>query len=144
MATHTSEQARCTIEHPKTTTAPHDIPAHHPTSDTSPSTLPHIPTSDGRRNSKGEILKSSIETWKPNNARTQSWNQEDLKRRFYAGELDPATSKALEGEEKGFTEVVGEEDGGSGFMTKVGEKQHHHHWSLGKIGGHGSGGNTAV
>ena len=69
-------------------------------------------------------------------ARTQSWNKEDLKREFYAGELDPATSKALVGEEKGFTEVG--EDG----VKPV--KDHHHHLTLGKIGGHGSGANTAV
>lgn len=75
-------------------------------------------------------------------ARTQSWNQEDLKRRFYAGSLDPATSKALEGEEKGFTEVREEE--GDGVMMKESEKHHHHQWTLGKIGGYGSGGNTAV
>jgi len=74
-------------------------------------------------------------------ARTQSWNQEDLKRSFYAGELDPATSKALEGEDKGFTEV--REEGG-GVMMKEGEEHHQRHWTLGKIGGHGSGGNTAV
>ncbi|TVY89160.1 hypothetical protein LAWI1_G007625 [Lachnellula willkommii] len=142
MATHTTEQVAITTEHTQTTTTTvsHDIPTQHPSSDTSPSTLPPVSIPDGRRNSQGEVLKSPTETWKPNMARTQSWNQEDLKRRFYAGSLDPATSRALEGEEKGFTEVREEDEGA---MMKESEK-HHHQWTFGKIGGYGSGGNTAV
>jgi len=124
-----------------TDTKPQDVPLHlssnqKPASGTEHSPLPPISIPDGRRNSQGEILKSPTETWKPNMARTQSWNQEDLKRRFYAGELDPATSKALVGEEKGFTEA-----GADGVKP---DKKHHHHWTLGKVGGHGSGANTAV
>ena len=43
---------------------------------------------DRRRNSQGEIIPSPTETWKPNVARSQSWNQEDMKRLYYISELE--------------------------------------------------------
>ena len=49
----------------------------------SSSTNAHSPTvdlPDGRRNSQGEALKSPVSTWTPSFERTQSWNQQDLKR----------------------------------------------------------------
>jgi len=100
-----------------------------------------------RHNSMGEILQSPTDTWQPNLNRTQSWNQEDLKRRFYAGELSPTRSKALVGMEKGFTEVGEGAEGTSptspdGVMMK--KKAVKDPWKCGKIGGYGSGANTAV
>jgi hypothetical protein len=56
---------------------------------------------DGRRNSMGETLPSPTETWKPNLARNQSWNQEDLKRKYVMTELEK--DKSVQG--GGFTEV---------------------------------------
>jgi len=37
-------------------------------------------STDGRRNSSGEILPSPTENWKPTFNRVQSWNREDRKR----------------------------------------------------------------
>lgn len=59
----------------------------------------HIP--DGRKNSVGELLPSPTESWKPNFQRTQSWNQEDLKRLITQSELE---KKRAEGQGTGFTE----------------------------------------
>jgi hypothetical protein len=53
---------------------------------------------DGRRNSQGEALKSPVASWKPSFERTQSWNQQDLKREVQKGELSKADGAA------GFTE----------------------------------------
>ncbi|APA13750.1 predicted protein [Sclerotinia sclerotiorum 1980 UF-70] len=47
---------------------------------TSQSTEADVSIQDGRRNSLGEPLQSSVETWKPNLVRNQSWNHQDLKR----------------------------------------------------------------
>ncbi|TGO44733.1 hypothetical protein BCON_0470g00060 [Botryotinia convoluta] len=60
---------------------------HHskPTSDSTASHLAEIievSIPDGRRNSGGETLPSSVETWKPNLDRRQSWNHQDLKRLY--------------------------------------------------------------
>jgi len=54
---------------------------------------------DGRRNSKGDVVVSPTETWRPNIERKQSWCQEDLKRQILETQLE----KTEEG--KGFTEV---------------------------------------
>lgn len=56
---------------------------------------------DKRRNSEGENLYSPNENWKPDFTRKQSWNQEDLKRKFYASTLMPSGKEVLD---KGFTE----------------------------------------
>jgi hypothetical protein len=56
---------------------------------------------DGRRNSQGEMIPSPVESWKPNFARRQSWNREDLKREHVLGEL---VKKREEGMGTGFTE----------------------------------------
>ncbi|TEY59791.1 hypothetical protein BOTCAL_0186g00120 [Botryotinia calthae] len=58
----------------------------HHSKSTSDSTASHlaeimeVSIPDGRRNSGGEALPSSAETWKPNLDRRQSWNHQDLKR----------------------------------------------------------------
>ena len=70
------------------------------TSDEFKATPTKIP--DGRRNSCGEKLPSPVENWKPNIARWQSWNREDLKHEYVVGEL---LKKKDEGMGTGFTEV---------------------------------------
>jgi len=55
---------------------------------------------DGRRNSKGEILSSPTESWRPKMNRVQSWNQEDLKRKAYQVEM----GECDKGQGTGFTE----------------------------------------
>jgi hypothetical protein len=58
---------------------------------------PAVQIPDGRKNSQGESLQSPTESWQPSFQRRQSWNQQDLKRQVYIGELDS-------GEGAGFTE----------------------------------------
>ena len=83
-----------------TATKTHDLPLHQPGSQPYTSTeTPKI--SDGRRNSQGEVIPSPTESWKPNFARKQSWNQEDLKRKVYMSELE---AKKAKGQGMGFTE----------------------------------------
>ncbi|CAD6452924.1 3e469e0b-0b4a-4d98-90c5-0d329bbefc28 [Sclerotinia trifoliorum] len=70
----------------QTSTSYHDeasLPHHTksaPNTTTSQSTEAEVSMPDGRRNSLGEPLQSSVETWKPNLVRNQSWNHQDLKR----------------------------------------------------------------
>ena len=59
---------------------------------------------DGRRNSAGEEIPSPVASWKPNFARQQSWNREDLKREHTAAQLGRTKEEAVG---KGFTEVGG-------------------------------------
>jgi hypothetical protein len=155
--------ATSTSQHPMTSTNPQDTPFHPSTSTENKQNVPpesehstsgplSVSIPDGshnsqreiRRNSLGEILQSPIDTWQPNLNRTQSWNQEDRKRRFYAGELSPTRSKALVGVEKGFTEVGedAEDTSPDGVMMK--KKDEKDSWECGKVGGYGSGANTAV
>jgi len=56
---------------------------------------------DGRRDSKGAVVFSPTETWRPNIGRKQSWSQQDLKREMLQAELG---EKRDEGQGTGFTE----------------------------------------
>ncbi|KAF7859548.1 hypothetical protein EAF04_008629 [Stromatinia cepivora] len=84
MASTTSTSTSTTL--PQTNPTYHDegsLPHHSkptPNTTASQSTETKVSIPDGRRNSLGEPLQSSIETWKPNLVRNQSWNQQDLKR----------------------------------------------------------------
>lgn len=71
---------------------------------------------DGRRNSVGQELPSPVETWKPNLARNQSWNQQDQKRKIVENRLKEDVKK-WEGS-GGWTEAA---DGAGGFTEKRSE-----------------------
>jgi len=49
---------------------------------------PSASLKDGRKNSEGETVTSPVESWKPNLARQQSWNQQDLKRELQLSSMD--------------------------------------------------------
>ncbi|PQE31905.1 hypothetical protein CJF32_00008849 [Rutstroemia sp. NJR-2017a WRK4] len=67
----------------------------------------NITIPDGRRNSKGEELASPTQTWRPNPARTQSWDRQAYKRDMQWAGLN----KENKGEFSGFTEVKEEKAG---------------------------------
>ncbi|KAM3085107.1 hypothetical protein ACMFMG_003539 [Clarireedia jacksonii] len=74
----------------------------------------NIKIKDGRRNSKGEELASPTQTWRPNPARTQSWDHQAYKRDMqWAGlkKENEQPSKKAAGEFSGFTEVKEEQEG---------------------------------
>jgi len=73
-------------------------------SESSQSKPTEIKIPDGRRNSLGVNIPSPVESWKPNFARRQSWNKEDLKREHVMAEL---VKKKNEGMGMGFTEAGG-------------------------------------
>jgi len=73
------------------------------------------PTTDGRRNSSGEILPGVTETWTPKIGRTQSWNQEDLKREMLIGELERTESDRERGRVRGMGTGFSERGGGKGI-----------------------------
>ena len=50
-------------------------------------------------------MPSPTASWKPNFARKQSWNQQDLKRKVCVGELEAEDKKAEGKGVGGFTEV---------------------------------------
>jgi len=66
--------------------------------------LKPITIADGRKTADGEEVRSPTETWRPNFARKQSWNQQDLKRELLISELgkEGPTSEAA-----GYTEMSG-------------------------------------
>jgi hypothetical protein len=77
------------------------------------STPTNISIPDGRRNSKGEELASPTQTWRPNPARTQSWDRQAYKRDMqWAGlkKENEGVSKGDKGEFTGFTEVKEEQE----------------------------------
>jgi len=63
--------------------------------------VPPVKIPDGRRDSKGAVVVSPTETWRPNFGRKQSWSQQDLKRELLQAELG---EKMDEGQGMGFTE----------------------------------------
>ena len=87
-----------------TSVQPSDLPFRNTATQESSDTFApmQIKVPDGRRNSQGEKIPSPVETWKPNFARRQSWNREDLKREHVMSQL---TKKNDEGMGAGFTEV---------------------------------------
>ncbi|PQE14283.1 hypothetical protein CJF31_00006838 [Rutstroemia sp. NJR-2017a BVV2] len=73
----------------------------------------NITIPDGRRNSKGEELASPTQTWRPNPARTQSWDLQAYKRDMqWAGlkKENEGGSQGGKGEFLGFTEVKEERE----------------------------------
>jgi hypothetical protein len=88
-----------------TTSTP--LPIHSTSTNPTKITIP-----DGRRNSKGEELPSPTQTWKPNFARTQSWDPQAYKRDMQWAVLNKEKeNQGGKGEFSGFTEVKEEKAG---------------------------------
>jgi len=83
---------------------------------------PKIP--DGRRNSKGEELASPTQAWRPNPARTQSWDHQAYKRDMQwagLGKENEGPGVGTGGEFTGFTEK--DEGKGKGKGKGKGEEK---------------------
>ncbi|KAL3427516.1 hypothetical protein PVAG01_01025 [Phlyctema vagabunda] len=76
---------------------------HYPNTQEKPAALDTagVKIDDGRKNGQ----TSPVETWKPSLNRTQSWNQEDLKRERTLKDLQEKEKNAAAGTEKGFSEA---------------------------------------